>query len=163
MDVEAVEQQVVRLIRGRSFRAAAEPDDLAIATRVRLELEELQLPVVGPCRRLQRRVGVGRLDLWQQGGIAGRHAHTRGGQRAGRRRRAHDDERAAALLRQDEVAGERRSRLEEDGVAGHRLVQRRLQIATGIDSDGRGVGGRSESHRERRREQNVSRPNHWHQ
>ena len=54
-------------------------------------------------------------------------------------------------------------RLEKDGVAGHRLVQRRLQISTGIDSDGRGVRGQSESHRERRREQNVSRPNHWHQ
>ena len=97
------------------------------------ELEKLQGPVrrarIGP----DRRPGGRRSNLGEQRRRRGRDALSRRRQQAvGARRPDGDRRRAAALHAQLERTVERRARLQHDGVAGMRGIDRRLQIAAGV-------------------------------
>src|SRR5262249_54232755 len=137
VDVAAVDDQVVWRLRQRSL-IAAERDNVINKVRswrhAKFDSDE---PVVMSGRlRLYHRVGI-RSDQFGHKRALGRgDSRSRRRQVGVRRRRADDDPTRAGLVGQPEIAGEGRSRLKIDHIAGPRLVDRRLNAAASHDVDG---------------------------
>ena len=132
VDVAAIDDQIVghAIEAGLREGAVAERQDVSGAGLVRSEFEEHDRPVMSarggaqrrrPIRRLQPRQPASVLrpdalaDLRQAFGCLG----------------ANRDVAGAALLRQDEVPGERRARRQFDDVSRNRTIEHRLKIASG--------------------------------
>ena len=138
VNVEAIDDQIVRRLRDRGLRARSVAERDQIAATIALHFEEEQPPVVRAGRGLDRRAAAARTDDCERTGVGGRHPRAVTGQ-ATVAFGAHGNHRAAtrALRRQRERAGECRPRRERDRVARRRVVESLLKVATRRDRDRR--------------------------
>ena len=140
-DHDAVEDQVGRHECPIPLHRITQSDDIATARAGEAKADEA--PVMGARGGPQGRAGVGRSHRREQRLVRQVDARRAAWQLRVRGRGANGDVGAARLHRQDEVAVERRTRLQLDDLAGLRLVQRGLEVAAGADHDRAGRPRRS--------------------
>jgi hypothetical protein len=155
VDVAAVDDEVLRHHRQRILAAVAAAELEQVGARRRLarqDLDRLQAPVGRARRRAERGAVVIRAHLGQQARVRRIDPRPRRRQRRIRSGRSNRDVGAAALGRQEEIAGEHSTGRQQDRVTRLGGIDGGLQVASGRYADGSRPRGRRERQHTRTRE-----------